>query len=284
MRVNDAEDLRQLIIDEAAAMDQDELYGMAMDIFSTSSFCIIPVDKERKETLDGTAYIKRWGLGRYSITFYECFLRDFAKTPADCLFLLLHELSHERQGDLTRPHIESLDGATSNVVADIMINANLCRRWFPDGVPMFSLFYGAKGYLKMFQHFLIPPMTLFNHYASEIQSCYRSFDLPPLAPFSYRDHREPELRQLIKLLSHVLIITRQSDATERDLRNCANDTAAIYVEGWFGRPVFEDLFNRMSRLFEDCFECSRCHNRPPSQMRKKLMESQIQIRQRRKQR
>jgi len=262
MSSEEASLLREELIDAAAAHGDPALYESAMELLRLASFKIIEPDESRPETLRGTASISRSSVGRYHVKFYRSFLEGYLKTSTDRLFVLLHELAHWRQADLIRGRL--LHPQISNTAMDMLINARLCRRWFPEGVPFFreSEAYFPKateegaprGSAPLFSHLIIPPMTLFAFYAEELREL-KSGDQRELAAalarrgFSYQRYHHEEyydhLALLIELFSHLKPTCQ---------RACVRELSSIYASAWLGKPSLSRLYDRVARLMLGRFE------------------------------
>ncbi len=102
----------------------------------------------------------RFAGGRYRIDFSPIFVAGCLETSADALFVLLHEIGHKIHGDLLR--VEDFNGSelrknAANIVADIRINGELCRLFFPQGVPLLGKLYDED---KTGALLLLPPFML----------------------------------------------------------------------------------------------------------------------------
>lgn len=271
MTFESADDLKTLIIQTAQEYKNQELFALLMNLVRLSSFEMIAFDPKKPETAQGTAYIKRLGLNRYQVKFYEKFVNTYLKTGDDCVFVLLHELSHWQQGDLIRPssqHSSSLNPIYSNIVADMLINARLCQNWFPQGVPFFERFYsdqdehGQSQPLRLFGHFLMPPQIFFTLYKDVIQSQLSRLNLDLPLSFDYRLYSVEQYSSYRTLLTHVL-----SDLYSECTPMCIRETASIYCLAWLGRTSFRPLYRRISALidgrFEGCLGCIDCDQESP---------------------
>ena len=194
MHFDSSDDLKTLVIHTANGYQNQELFALLMNVIRLSSFEIIPFDPAKPETAQGTAYIKRLGMNRYQVKFYQKFIETYLHSGDDCVFVLLHELSHWQQGDLIRSGSDETDPMISNIVADMLINARLCQNWFPQGVPFFDRFYSNQDgesktqEIKLFGHFLMPPQSFFTLYAPLVQKYNSDLQTPVQAPALFDYH------------------------------------------------------------------------------------------------
>jgi hypothetical protein len=106
----------------------------------------------------GTACIKRSG-ERYSILFAKSFVQRYLSTPDDVLFVLLHEIMHKIRGDLVRDIdvVGPVEQHVLNVAEDMLINAELCLRFFETPPPFFEALYDGDSFPGVL---LTPPALL----------------------------------------------------------------------------------------------------------------------------
>lgn len=118
----------------AASRDPDDLRA---DLETFLPACTIGVSKRVP-----TACIRRTR-DRYRIEFGRDFLQNELSDDTDLLFVLLHECFHHVLGHLTNSAATTdprlADAA--NIAADILVNAAVCRRFFPGGVPLLDRMY-----------------------------------------------------------------------------------------------------------------------------------------------
>ena len=104
-----------------------------------------------------TARISRVGES-YRIEVSPTFVKEHVRSPRDLLFVLLHEIRHKVQGDLLRPgDDDKVSQLVANIVADVRINGDLCREFFPEGVPLLDRLYAQ---LSVPSILLLPPHRL----------------------------------------------------------------------------------------------------------------------------
>jgi len=150
MNVKNEKELIDLALSAAWEKDNPRLAWMLSELAGISSV--------RFSDDIESACIKKIG-EKYRIMFSPSFVRKYLSTPDDVLFVLLHEILHKVQGDLVRDlRIRNrIDEAVANMVEDIVINARLCRLFFPYAVPLFEKIYHPDQFPEIL---LIPPVIL----------------------------------------------------------------------------------------------------------------------------
>ncbi len=137
MKVNSEKDLLELALDAAWEKEDPRLAWMLSSLAGVSSV-------KFSDEVD-TACIKKSG-EKYMIRFSRNFVQKYLDTPDDVLFVLLHEIMHKVQGDPIRDMDlrNRVDLAVANMVEDIVINARLCKMFFPGSLPMFDKLYARE--------------------------------------------------------------------------------------------------------------------------------------------
>ena len=281
MNFKDAEELKIAILTSAERLENREVFDHLISLIRLSSFSIIPKnevkknasrgEKSKEEPLEGTAYIKVSTYGSYHVCFYESFIERYLKTEDDCLFIMLHELEHLRQGDHHRGDLthDHQDHEILNIVADVLINSRLCQKFFPRGVPFFDAFYSPAQSLKknnkktikvdkgvnLLSLPLIPPMILFKHFSAQYARARDTLGFSHLPEHftSYDDYTIEQYHEYTLLIKEALkLILLQSCKGP-----CKDVIINIYVMGWFGKPTARKLFNAYQLLLSQ--DVPLCH-------------------------
>jgi len=150
MKIQNEKELLKLALSAAEENDDPRLFWLLSNLASISSVTF-------SDEIE-TACIRKTG-ETYSIQFNPDFVRKYLSTADDILFVLLHEIFHKIQGDFLRDlKIQNqIDEAVANIVEDIVINARLCRLFFPQAVPLFEKLYSPEIFPEII---LIPPNVL----------------------------------------------------------------------------------------------------------------------------
>lgn len=264
MRFEDAEELKLAILSSAERLEKREVFDKLISLIKLSSFSIIPKKPPQPRSqapvdgpddpLEGTAYIRATSYGTYHVRFYESFIERYLKTEEDCLFIMLHELEHLRQGDHHRVDITDghEDHQLLNVVADILINSRLCQQFFPRGVPFFDTFYSMSpeseraGHprpgdgVNLFSVPLIPPMVLFKCFEADYVIARAKLGLYHLPErfCSYEGYTIDQYDDYSALAREALT----SILSQACSGSCRDVIINIYVMGWFGKPTVNKLF------------------------------------------
>ena len=226
------------------------------DILRYATISIVEPNTSVPSTCNGTAAIRRVGTRRYHVSFWRTFLDRFARTAEDRLFLLLHELAHQRHGDLLRdntsPHPE-IDAQVVNAVEDMVINAELCRRWFPTGVPMLSRLAQAargerSGRVTVFNHLLLSPMTVIGFYREEMSACSAHERWLAEDGVTYARLAAWGTENFAALLQRLLAPGRACPIADI----CLADIAQIYVHGWFLQAPIWNLASWVDNCLGRC--------------------------------
>ena len=149
MKVKNPSELLSLALNAAWEQDDPQLAWLLSHLAGVSSVVF-------SDEID-TACIQKTG-EKYLIRFSSVFVQKL-ESAEELLFVLLHEIMHKVQGDLIRDLglNTPLDHDVANLVEDIVINAQLIRRFFPRPLPLFDRLYDKERFPDAL---MIPPLNL----------------------------------------------------------------------------------------------------------------------------
>ena len=150
MKVKNAQELLDIALNNAWERDDRDLGWLLSQLAGVS-------DVEFSDEIE-TACIKKSG-NRYMIRFSKSFVEKYLATPDDILFVLLHEIMHKVRGDLLRDMKlrGPVDHQVANIAEDMLINAELCARFFPEPPALFGAIYDCERFPDIM---LTPPPVL----------------------------------------------------------------------------------------------------------------------------
>jgi len=254
----DADSLLLELREAAARHGDPDLRTEVADVLYRATISIIEPDEADETTLNGTASIRRVGASRYRIIFWRAFFERIARTSEDRLFVLLHELAHQRHGDLVRYHLAPRpENAWQivNVAEDMVINAELCQRWFPTGVPMLRrmIAHAAEHGERptIFNHLLIAPMAIFDFYHVVIVERYPGAQWLAEDDLSYAQLNAWGSERFAELLQACLSPGRTCPTAEQ----CLAQIAQVYVLGWFQQAPIWNLASWIDACVRRCPRC-----------------------------
>jgi hypothetical protein len=257
MRV-DADSLLLELRETAAHHGDVELRQDVAEALHRATIRVIEPSAADPTTLTGTAAITRVGASRYQIVFWQAFIERAARTAEDRLFLFLHEMAHQRHGDLVRQYLTSTPDVTPqvvNVAEDMVINAELCQRWFPTGVPMlYQMITDARKpgeRLMVFNHLLVAPMAIIDIYREEITKRYPDMRWLKAQHVTYADLHTWGARNFAEMLQTCLASERSCPIAGK----CLADIAQVYVHGWFLQAPIWRLAVWMTACLRHCPQC-----------------------------